>query len=203
MNVRRDADGVLAEAPEGDREPARRLFFALWPSEAMRDALVHATRKAVRSSGGRPVPGESLHLTLAFLGPVAERRVAELTPLAREVAAVASAETIDLLFDRLEHWRAAQLLCALPAAPPMSVGALAQRLKERLSAGGFALDLKPFRPHVTVARKVPRPPRTLAMHPLLWTFTGFALIESRTEPSGALYSVVESYPLAETENSAK
>lgn len=204
MATRRNAEaGATTEASQAAREPGRRLFFALWPNEPMRAALAQATRKAVRASGGRPVPAASLHITLAFLGWVPERRLAELAPLAREAARAASGETLELRFDRLEHWRAAQLLCVLPAAAPATLAQLAQGLKGRLTACGFAPDLKPFRPHVTVARKVLRPPRSLAMHPLLWLFAGFALIESRTEPSGALYSVVESYPLSKAANAAK
>src|SRR5205807_403857 len=77
---------AVRRPPPETREPTRRLFFALWPDAGQRAALVHATRKAVRSSGGRPVPEESLHVTLAFLGSVPERRVAELQAIARRVA---------------------------------------------------------------------------------------------------------------------
>ena len=80
---------------------------------------------------------------------------------------------------------------------------LARELERGLAESGFAPDLKPFRPHVTVARKVLRSPRSPAIAPVLWRFTDLALIESRTEPSGALYSVVESYPLSTPANAAK
>ena len=98
-------------------EPTRRLFFALWPDEVMRGGLARAIRKAVRGSGGRPVPTESLHITLAFLGSVPERRVAALGALAGKVAGELAGfdRPLTLRLDRLEHWRAARLLCVLPA----------------------------------------------------------------------------------------
>jgi RNA 2',3'-cyclic 3'-phosphodiesterase len=158
----------------------------------MREAMEHATRKAARSSGGRPVPAANLHVTLAFLGSVPELRLRELAEIAR---AVAPGGDLELAFDHLEYWRAARLLCAQPAAAPATITALARTLQDKLAAGGFALDLKPFRPHVTVVRKVSRPGRIEKIHSVVWRFTELALIESRTLPEGALYSVVESYPL--------
>jgi 2'-5' RNA ligase len=183
-------DERAREAPP--YEAGRRLFFALWPDPAMREAMMHATCDAARASGGRLVPAANLHVTLAFLGSVPEPRLKELAALARGAARPGH---LELAFDHLEHWRGAQLLCALPTEAPATVAALARRIQDGLAASGFAPDLKPFRPHVTVVRKVSRPRRGEIIHPVVWTFTELALIESRTLPEGALYSVVESYPL--------
>ena len=204
------------ESPPQAREPTRRLFFALWPDAGQRAALAHATRKAVRSSGGRPVPEESLHVTLAFLGSVPERRVAELQAIARRVAEAPEAAPLLVSFDRLVHWAKPRILCALDALPSAGteaagaprVGALAgapalalaESLKSETTARGFSPDLKPFHAHVTVARKVARAPAAQPLSPVQWTFDGFALIESRTEPTGPVYSVIESYLLGKTEN---
>ena len=168
----------------------------------MREAMAQATRKAARASGGRPVPAANLHLTLAFLGSVAQRRLGELAEAARSAASEPALEgadpardSLELTFDHIEYWRAAQLLCVLPAKPPAAAGRLARRLADALAQRGFTPDLKPFRPHVTVVRKVSRPGSLGKMHPVVWRFTELALIESRTLPEGPLYSVVESYPL--------
>jgi len=184
------------------REPTRRLFFALWPDAQQRGALAHATRKGVRSCGGRPVPVPGLHVTLAFLGAVPEGRVAELDRIARRVAQVFPARGLPLLlsFDRLAHWARAQILCAL-GGEAVTAGApeLAATLKNETAAAGFSPDLKPFRAHVTVARKVAHAPAALAVPPVLWRFDAFALIESRTDPGGPVYSVIESYLLVKAE----
>jgi RNA 2',3'-cyclic 3'-phosphodiesterase len=161
----------------------------------MRKAMAGATAEAARASGGRPVPGGNLHVTLAFLGSVAERRLPELAAAARAAAPGAAGEALEIAFDHLEHWRAAQLLCALPPGPSAPLAALAARLQARLAEHGFTPDLKPFRPHVTVARKVARPGPAGGMPRVTWRFAQLALLESRTLPAGPLYSVIESYPL--------
>jgi 2'-5' RNA ligase len=84
-------------------------------------------------------------------------------------------------------------------APLEATQALARALAEETASAGFSPDLKPFRPHVTVARKVARAPRSSAMSAVEWRFDSFALIESRTLETGPVYSVVESYALSDSE----
>lgn len=194
-------------------EPTRRLFFALWPDEAMREAMARATHEAARASAGTPVPAGNLHVTLAFLGSVPERRLPRLAAIARRAGEPIRAEGpasadgksgLELVFERLEYWRTAHLLCALPLRRPGPVAALARRLQERLAEDGFAPDrntaqsagfnmARPFRPHVTLARKALRPPRSMEMQAVTWRFVELALVESKTHPQGAAYRVLESF----------
>lgn len=171
----------------------------------MRQAMVRATRKAARSSGGRPVRADNLHVTLAFLGSVPERRLRELGDVARE-AAEGAGPAVELSFDRLEHWRAAHIICASPAEPPMPVAILARKLQELLVGRGFIPGRKSprparvniimsFRPHVTLARKVHRLPGIIEMQPVTWSFRHFVLVDSRTLPEGAIYTVLQRFPL--------
>lgn len=184
---------------------SRRLFFALWPSTEQQGAIADAAREFVQGSGARGVPDTNLHVTLAFLGSVPEARVEELVAIARRVAASGAARPpLRIAFDRVEYWKKAQVLCAVPSrlAPETrstnaDAASLAAALKIDLVAAGFTPDLKPFRAHVTLARKVPRRSNwNLCLRPVSWRFTGFSLIESRTAASGALYSIVESWLLA-------
>jgi 2'-5' RNA ligase len=153
----------------------------------------------VRHSGGRPVPAANLHVTLAFLGTVPQSRVAELRRVARAQAATCARERpIALTFERLGYFRQAQVLCAFAAAEDSAAAQpLASALQDASAASGFNPDLKLFRAHVTVARKVVQPPAPVVLRPVVWEFTEFALIDSRTEPAGPVYSVVESYSLVE------
>jgi 2'-5' RNA ligase len=177
-------------------EPTARLFFALWPDEAVREALVRETRKAVRASGGRPVPPENLHATLVFLGSVPIHKIDAL----RAIAARISSEAFALEVDRLEHWAKPQVLCASATNTPAPAADLARTLRDDLLDAGFAPDVKPFRAHVTLARKVGRVARLLSMRPVAWRCADFALVESRTEPSGSLYSRIASWPLYDAQS---
>jgi 2'-5' RNA ligase len=184
------------------KESSRRLFFALWPTAKQQASLAKATRQVLQASGGRAVPESNLHVTLAFLGSVPERRLGELTAIAQRVSSsFGTAHPLQVSFDRLEYWKKAQVLCAVPGARAAShaLAELAAALKTELMAAAFAPELKPFRAHVTLARKVSRRsdwPHELRAHPVPWSFTGFSLMESRTDASGALYSRVESWLLA-------
>lgn len=176
--------------------------------------MAQATEDAVRAGGGRPVPAENLHVTLAFLGSVPGRRLAQLAAIARQVAVVplscdealpvSGGRGLALVFEHLEYWRPAQVLCAVPARPPAPVAALARRLQERLTEGAFVPDqktsesaginiAKPFRPHVTLARKALRPPHSMEMAAVTWSLTELVLVESKTHPEGAAYRVLESF----------
>jgi 2'-5' RNA ligase len=189
--------------PAATSERAQRLFFALWPGDEARAALAQATAKAVRHSGGRPVPACNLHVTLAFLGAVPERRIAEMQRLAgTQAAALERDRPLALTLERFDHFSRAQVLCVLAAADDVAPAqALARALQQASAAAGFNPDLKPFRAHVTVARKVLRATAPAALRPVVWEFTSFALVSSRTEPAGPVYSVVESYPLVKTRKS--
>jgi RNA 2',3'-cyclic 3'-phosphodiesterase len=206
--------------PAAARERTRRVFFAFWPDETLRAELVHATHKATRACGGRPVPAHNLHTTLLFLGSVAEARIPDLVAIGARVraagsvaGAVEAAPTPALVFDRIEFWERARVLVATISAMAMSATgtragnadapssglaiatALAASLLRETHAAGFAPDLKPFRPHVTLARKVARVGRPLQMHEVRWPLAGFALVESVTLAAGPLYGVLNSWEL--------
>jgi RNA 2',3'-cyclic 3'-phosphodiesterase len=164
----------------------KRLFFALWPDDSTREALAHATRKAVRASGGRPVPPENLHSTLLFLGSVAVERLAEL----EAIGATIRLARFTLTLNQLEHWTKQALLCALSPTTPDEARALVQALGNAATSAGFSPDIKPFRPHVTLARKVFKPHAVGQMHPVVWLVDSFALVESETLEKGPRYTVL-------------
>jgi len=167
----------------------RRVFFALWPSDATREALEHATRKAVKGSGGRHEPTENLHATLLFVGPVPTAQLGALETAANTV----EVRPFDLVFDEMEHWPKSGVLCATASIQPDAAGALAAALSRNVMRAGFAPDIKPFRAHVTVARKVVKPHALGAIHPVRWRIEGFSLVESQTLPQGSRYTVVRNW----------
>jgi RNA 2',3'-cyclic 3'-phosphodiesterase len=180
----------------GAAERRVRLFFALWPSAAMQVELAAAAGPALGAlRSGRPVPRENLHQTLAFLGSVPESALQILEQTAGATSQAPPAAAIEVTFDALEYWRRAQIVCAAARLAPHAASAFAEALKEKLTSHGFAPDLKPFRPHVTLARQVKHLPEERTLPEVRWTFRDFALVESRSSPGGSLYSVRASWPL--------
>ena len=180
----------------GTAERRMRLFFALWPSAGMQEQLAAAAAAALDAlRSGRPVPRANLHLTLAFLGSTPESALPALEDAARAAGAAAGAAAVEVTFDALEYWRRAQLVCAAARSAPDAASAFAAALKQKLTSRGFAPDLKPFRPHVTLARQVRHEPLERALAQVRWRFRDFALVESRSSPGGSLYSVCASWPL--------
>ena len=170
----------------------RRRFFALWPDPATREALAHATRKAVRHCGGRPVPRDNLHATVAFLGSVPE--TALVAVLAAGSAAAGESAAFALRVEAIDFWPKPQVLVATTGTPPQAE-ALAGRLWRAVEPLGIPRDPRPLRIHVTLARKVRKPAPGPGMHPVDWTVAALALVESVTDPAGARYTPLAQWPL--------
>jgi len=127
-----------------------RLFFALQPPPEQNTALT--TQVAPLIVGAQPVRAENLHATLCFIGALDPERLDGL----RAVAATVHARRVELRFDTLEHWDGPRIVCATTSEESDSARDLAATLGEATIAAGFTPDIKPFRAHLTLARKVSR-----------------------------------------------
>jgi 2'-5' RNA ligase len=173
-----------------------RLFFALWPSGACRAALAMSAAPAILAIDGMPVAPGNLHVTLAFLGPVPGRTFGDLVAMAGREAWPA----IDIAFDRVEYWAKGKVAVAMATSVPQSGLDIEQRLWRGLEPFGFAREARPWRPHLTLVRKVRRPPpENLALAPVempggagAWRL---ALVESTARPEGVRYKPLADWPL--------
>lgn len=166
-----------------DGQPAARLFFALWPDQAGRQALARAFGTALAATDGRAVPPEHLHLTLEFLGSVPDTQLASLAALGAAVVLPDEA----VVLDRLGWWRPAATLVASASAPTPGLIAMQAELRAALAGRGFRVDSRPFRPHVTLARKVAVAPLLPKTASAAWPITELALVESVATPRGSRY----------------
>jgi len=165
-----------------------RLFFALWPSPAVRRTLHAATCRTVEASGGRAVPMADYHLTLAFLGLQPHTQLAAIGDAASRL--VSPRGTLHLA--RLGCFRAARVLWAGPRHPPSALGQAVNRLRAALDTNGVRVAPGPFRAHVTLARRIERAPPRLELSPIRWDYAGVVLVASeRTRPR---YRVVAAWP---------
>lgn len=174
-----------------DAPATQRLFFALWPDDATRDALDRTGKWLRRHWGGRRMRADTLHLTLAFLGDTPAAARDAFLPMIDAIRA----EPFELMLDQAGRWphnRIGWLGCSAPAAP---LADLAERLRRVLRESGVALDARPFVPHVTLLRNAPGGP-VPACAPVRWRVEDFVLATSRTDAGGARYEIAGRWPLA-------
>jgi 2'-5' RNA ligase len=143
--------------------------------------------------GVRLVPREHLHVTLAFLG---HRPSGELEVIVEALrAAAAGGGQIRLTPVRYRETRSVGMLVLEDEEG--RAGALASRLRERLAGLGLhRREMRPWLPHLTVARWRERP-RLRPESPPQRTFvpSDAAAYLSRLHPDGARYEVLESVAL--------
>jgi RNA 2',3'-cyclic 3'-phosphodiesterase len=161
-----------------------RCFVALWPDDAARSSIVQiAAAEHARWPAARLMRSENLHLTLAFIGVLPVEVVRRLQPIIDALTSPA----FDWTLDRLGVFRSARVLwIGGPACPPLH--ALAHTVRATLDAQRVAYDHKPFVPHITLLRDLPRlaqPATTIAA--LLWPVRAPRLVVSTMTPAGVCY----------------
>lgn len=189
----------MAAIPQAQEpQPRLRLFYALDLPDDVRDEIAAWSARELRDDALRPVPAESLHLTLCFLGSTPREQLADA----------------ERQLQRLRPRRVPLALrCEVVAKPPRRPGLFALeaesqeavelqgKLASALAAAGlYEPERRPFWPHVTVARvraerggkrlrRVVRRPGPLP-EDLVRTFASVrvALYRSNLRPEGARYA---------------
>jgi 2'-5' RNA ligase len=163
-----------------------RLFLALWPTAGMVETLQAHALAWSWTAQARATRPERLHVTLHFLGAVADARL----PALRATLPVPWSGCT-LVLDRAQVWAGGMAVVEAGTVPP-ELAALHGALAARLAVLGLPVEARRWRPHVTLARKAfgARPPASFA--PLRWEAGGsYALV--RTLPGGRGYETLASF----------
>lgn len=143
----------VAVAKERLKSPRARLFVALDVPEDVRDALAAWQREQLTGEELRIARPETLHMTLAFLGWHAEKRIEEIGEVAT-AGLESPAPEVRLLPDPVPVGRSRSRpnLFAVEAESPGAI-ALQAEVEERLVAAHlYKPEKRDFWPHLTVAR---------------------------------------------------
>ena len=79
-----------------------------------------------------------------------------------------------------------------PDAVPPELRALHDALGKGLAALSLPFDVRPYRPHVTMARRAGTATVPLQGPPIMWDVSGYRLMESTTGTDGG-YTTLASY----------
>jgi 2'-5' RNA ligase len=181
-----------------------RAFVAIAPPEPVLDAVAAAVSRVVLPDGWRGTPREQWHLTLLFLGAVADADA--VVRGLRGACADRGAFSLGLrgagAFPRARRAGVVWVGVDEGAAPLVS---LAEAVGGALAPLGHERDEARFHPHLTVARTRGRDQRdarelvaALGDDRLgeRWIVNEVVLYESHTRSSGAEHAVVERFPLS-------
>ena len=176
-----------------------RLFVALRLPPSVRRALAEWR---VEIPGVRWMSSEHLHLTLRFIGsthpsPVEEALLKVIPP------------PVSLSFERVRLFprssRPGVLVATVLITPELQT--LHARIETALEQAGIEREERPFRPHVTLARCKNADPASLKailskneLPANACQLDAFHLFSSFLHPEGTKHTVLESYPLSQTED---
>ena len=168
-----------------------RLFFALPVDATLAATLAPIARDVAQQTGGRAVPQENLHATLAFLGSVAHAAIAPL----KSMADALRRSSFDVSLDTLGSFRQAKVAWIGASHVPPALLELHTALSQALAAGGFSVEDRPYHLHVTLARHCRAWLRRTSTPPLAWRIDRIVLFESVTAAAGPRYDALETWPL--------
>ena len=181
------------QPPDGaSQTPDRiRAFFALVPEDSVRLQFLALARDVARRSRGRAISGEHVHLTLAFLGDVSTESVGRLRAIGDAMPQVGAA----LAFDTLGAWRASGVAWVAPSVLPAALATLHGQLHGALTEAAFPLESRPFRPHVTLARRCVQPHPRQQSTPIHWSVRKMCLIGSELRAEGPVHTTLAEWTL--------
>lgn len=213
--------GMSAVNRDPDSAQRARVFFALWPDAALREALVRASARLHARHGGRRMAAHSLHLTLVFVGSVAVPRLPELLAMAGSLMQPG----FTIHFDLAECWRHNRIGCLGASRVPVELQGLVHALEAGLEGLAIPFDRRPYRPHITLLRnadcgrraneapggreegraadapaaKTPvqntSTPNAPAPEAIAWPARDFVLVKSSLRLEGARYEELGRWPL--------
>jgi 2'-5' RNA ligase len=173
-----------------------RLFVAIRPPAPIRATLLGAMH-GVR--GAHWQDDDQLHLTVRFIGEVDRHQANDVAAALGAVRHAAFAIALDGI-GRFERRGKGALWAGV--TPHDDLRALHKKVDQACLRVGIAPDTRAYHPHITLARfgRGSGPIDAFAeesggLSSAPFTVDGFRLYESHLKSDGALYSVVEHYPL--------
>lgn len=154
----------------------RRLYYALtFSQEATNKIITNVNILKDNALQIKPIPENSIHMTMAFLGEVEESKIDELLQIRDEISFAPFSFNLDYLDsfpDRNSR------LYYLGTTRSEELYALQKTLVQKLYQHRIAFHDRQFLPHVTLSRKTVIKEETQMILPINCTITSLELLES-------------------------
>jgi 2'-5' RNA ligase len=177
-----------------------RTFVAVFPPPEVREALFRAARDLPASEAFRLIGSEKLHLTLKFLGNVAEDDLSRVKQALEQLRGRHEPFEVETSgFGSFPSARKVRILWAGVGEGSGPLRAVVQSVDDLLEPAGFEREGRPYLPHLTLGRARGRGAKldgaSVSPPPLRFTVSGIDLVESVPGERGVTYSILETYSL--------
>jgi RNA 2',3'-cyclic 3'-phosphodiesterase len=170
-----------------------RTFVAIFPPQDVREALFRAAQKLGTSRDFRLVGQEKIHLTLKFLGDVAEE---DLDTIVKALQPIGEGhepfEVSTSGFGAFPSVKKARILWTGIGQGSVHLRNVAEEVENLLAPAGFDRENRPYVPHLTLGRSRARQTKldTPETSPptLRFTVRGMDLVKSVPGDKGVTYS---------------
>lgn len=170
----------------------RRLFFALWPDDKVRDDIFRRFNQVSQSRfSGRQLHKNNLHLTLHFIGNVSAQKFDCVASAADEI----NAKSFQFRLDHFGSFAKAQVFWDGVSVIPEGLSQLHKLLGHSLTKCDYFPEIRAFTPHVTLMRKFKSREVLMPHEPVIWQVNQFALVESVSVEGGVEYRPLRFYDL--------
>lgn len=168
----------------------KRLFFALWPDDKVRNEISQAFQSSAYSKAdGQQYNLQNLHLTLHFLGNVSADQYSCVLEAAEKVKITEFA----LNLDKFGFFEKAKVFWLGVSDIPTELTQLHYDLGQVLSSCEYKDEDRAYTPHVTLMRKIKKIKVEENARLVSWNVNRFALLESVSENGIVLYKPVKFY----------
>jgi len=173
------------------KKTQHRLFFALWPSDEVRNELKKQIQPLIKQHPAKKVPPHNWHVTLAFLGNVSS----EIKQCVIDQAGMCKGNSFDLELNEFGFFKRASVVWLGTKKCPDGLKELVEHLNEKLADCDYQSEFKDYTPHLTFLRKAYKPLDEFLVEPVHWQVNEFVIVESVTTDRGARYQVINRWPL--------
>lgn len=167
-----------------------KYFFALSPDASSRMQIQHIMKRLPADPALKLQTTANLHQTLLFLGQLDQQQINALLKHTDSL----HFSTIDMQFDHLSYWAEPKIFCLTSRAPSTELYNLVNQLEHIAGEADIKVDVKPYRPHITLARKAKE---TLAVPiaPVRFKAEQLILMKSVSTEHGPQYQPMMHWPI--------
>ena len=170
----------------------RRLFFALWPDDQVRQSINEAFSAVSIPDSCRVIQPENWHITLHFVGQVRY----QTKDCLHHAALAIKNQPFLINLDCFGCFKKAKIFWMGCQNLPVELAQLHKNLGVSLANCDYQNESREYKPHITLMRKCVTSVNSAEDFVIPWFVDKFSLIESISDSHGVNYQVIEKYPLA-------